>query len=1269
MPVAASLTDYLWGISTVMKCLFFVRRSLALLSLLTLTISLANVAQASSDDATRGISPPEAVTISNAGLAGSSMIVSSIALDDSTHFSLIAGGSCVAPPFELLGGESCTQLVVFDPQALGPLSANLLIISDAASVTNDTVALTGNGTPGPQPELSITPDPMDFGLVSAADLPITDVFTVSNTGDPGTSVVLNNAALSGAGQFSIVGDTCTGTTLNDGDACSVSIEFDSTNDGMFTGELEIQSSIGDETVAIQGSTQIPVQLAFVAQPADSVVNQVIAPAIVVEVQDSSGTRVALDNSTVIELVLANDPSGSASLGGTLSATVSAGQASFTDLTVDQVGFGFALSASDSALALSSDISTGFAVFSGPPAGLEFIAQPSDTGVGQTIAPPVIVRVVDAFGFTVTSDNSSELSLALVGGTPGALLSGGGPVTVSAGLASFAGLSVDQVGLAYQLAPSGVPGALSGPNSASFAITSVGSGTSISSVNPAGSQTVGQPYTVTVQVSGFNPTGTVTVTDGSDASCDIVLPAISCDLTSTSVGPKTLTANYPGDANNNPSSATASYSITQAAASLSIDAVDPVAQQAVNTPVTVTVSVTGFNPSGTVTIDDGDGSSCLIVLPADSCDLTSTTVGPKTITASYPGDSNNTADSDSTAYTIVAGAPASLSFSTQPVNGTAGVAFSVEVQVLDAFGNLVLADNASSIALNLIGGNASATLNGGAGQPVTNGVANFSALSVDLVGADYQLQAEAVGLSAATSDGFEIAAGPAAALRFDVQPSTTQVNSAISPDVVVSVRDGFGNLLFDDSTTTVGLSLQAPPGVALQNNAPVSVSNGLATFSGLAIDTSGVGYKLRAQDALSALPELDSALFNITESTSVTTIDSITPAASQTVGQAYMVQATVTGQAPSGVVVVSDDNGGSCQFAIPGQNSCALSSSVAGPTTLMASYAGDVNNASSSDSQAYLIDQAISTISSISVAPINEQTVGQPYTVTVALNGFNPTGVIEISDGAGAVCQIVPPQTGCSLSSNSVGPKTLSADYSGDGNNTSSSTTLAYSIVAVESTTSILGITPPGEQEVGLPYTVTVNVDGTSPSGTVTVQDGAGATCSFDLPEVGCELTSTTAGPRTISASYSGDADNSASSDAVAYTITSGTAAALAFALEPNLGIAGGPLLPGLVVSVVNSQGGLISDDNTTVIQVAIVTNPVSGGLSGTTTLQVVNGIADFSDLSIDQVGEGYQIEARVLSRGLSAIVTAPFDVKADQAFKDRFEALLDEVFKDRFERR
>jgi hypothetical protein len=49
-----------------------------------------------------------------------------------------------------------------------------------------------------------------------------------------------------------------------------------------------------------------------------------------------------------------------------------------------------------------------------------------------------------------------------------------------------------------------------------------------------------------------------------------------------------------------------------------------------------------------------------------------------------------------------------------------------------------------------------------------------------------------------------------------------------------------------------------------------------------------------------------------------------------------------------------------------------------------------------------------------------------------------------------------------------------------------------------------------------------------------------------------------------------------------------------------------------------------------------------GTLSGTKTVNAVNGVATFSDLSIDQVGNGYTLT--VTSAGIIGAESAPFNI-------------------------
>lgn len=72
--------------------------------------------------------------------------------------------------------------------------------------------------------------------------------------------------------------------------------------------------------------------------------------------------------------------------------------------------------------------------------------------------------------------------------------------------------------------------------------------------------------------------------------------------------------------------------------------------------TVAIAVTpggpGPAPTGTVTVTDGAGASCTINLPANSCNLVSSTPGLRTLTATYSGDAFYKPSSGQTQHTVL-----------------------------------------------------------------------------------------------------------------------------------------------------------------------------------------------------------------------------------------------------------------------------------------------------------------------------------------------------------------------------------------------------------------------------------------------------------------------------------------------------------------------------------------------------------------------------------------------------------------------------------------
>src|SRR4029077_8359551 len=81
--------------------------------------------------------------------------------------------------------------------------------------------------------------------------------------------------------------------------------------------------------------------------------------------------------------------------------------------------------------------------------------------------------------------------------------------------------------------------------------------------------------------------------------------------------------------------------------------------------------------------------------------------------------------------------------------------------------------------------------------------------------------------------------------------------------------------------------------------------------------------------------------------------------------------------------------------------------------------------------------------------------------------------------------------------------------------------------------------------------------------------------------------------------------------------------------------------PAVTVNVVDSGGRLVANSSAS-IGMAILNNPGSGTLGGTTSVSAVNGTATFSNLSIDKLGTGYTL--RATSGSLTAANSNAFNI-------------------------
>jgi hypothetical protein len=98
---------------------------------------------------------------------------------------------------------------------------------------------------------------------------------------------------------------------------------------------------------------------------------------------------------------------------------------------------------------------------------------------------------------------------------------------------------------------------------------------------------------------------------------------------------------------------------------------------------------------------------------------------------------------------------------------------------------------------------------------------------------------------------------------------------------------------------------------------------------------------------------------------------------------------------------------------------------------------------------------------------------------------------------------------------------------------------------------------------------------------------------------------------------------------------------LAFSVQPTNATAGGAISPAVQVEIQDAAGVPVASARDAVT-LAIGTNPASGTLSGTKTVNAVGGVATFSGLAIDKAGTGYTLAAS--SGTLTAVTSTTFNV-------------------------
>jgi len=318
------------------------------------------------------------------------------------------------------------------------------------------------------------------------------------------------------------------------------------------------------------------------------------------------------------------------------------------------------------------------------------------------------------------------------------------------------------------------------------------------------------------------------------------------------GTASASASFAGDANHDGTTASATFVIAKTASVATVVCTDATYTGAAIESCTASVS------------GSGGLNQALAVTYANNRE-----VGTASANASFPGDGNYTASTAAATFTVN---PGSLDhFLVEAAAGgpigarTAGTPFTVRVVAQDAYNNTVTAFNAP----------ATLTSTGAlAGGPVTTpafvgGVLTSQSITITGAGT-VALTATATGKTG-TSATFLVNPGAAHHLAFGVQPTNISAGKPMSPAVAVRIVDAYNNLVANDNTTTVSLSIGANPGGAvLTNGGARAAVNGVATFSGVALDKAGTNYTLTANSPSTPVLIGDtSAPFTITANLTLT----------------------------------------------------------------------------------------------------------------------------------------------------------------------------------------------------------------------------------------------------------------------------------------------------------------------------------------------------------------------------------------------------------------
>ena len=708
-------------------------------------------------------------------------------------------------------------------------------------------------------------------------------------------------------------------------------------------------------------------------------------------------------------------------------------------------------------------------------------------------------------------------------------------------------------------------------------------TTTTAVTPAtGTPSAGSSLVITAVVSSANagagalaPSGTVAFSlDGVAQGTGRLVAGLasgaqtnsSASLTITTpytAGAHKITGVYSGDANYDTStSPAATINVTASTPTVVLTPSSTTPGTGSNLTLSVTIAPPGAGtgaaaPTGTVTFTiNGNAVGTATVVPgasAGTANLTITTpgIGTYTAIANYSGDTN---------YNPAASAPVTINV------GKTGTSLTISPATTTPVANAPLKVTATltelSSSVNAPTGTVTFTLDG---APV--GTATIAGDPVATASITITAPATGNHTLAATYSGdntFATSTAPGVAITIAKTPTTIvanpatttpalgsslTVNSTITPSTY-GATDPTGTVSYTMDGVVMGAPVPVVPG------AP-STSSTTFTVNTAGTHTLGALYNGDGTYASSASNQVTLTVAKLTTTLTMTPATT-TPSA----GSSLLVTATINTSggstiAPSGTVTFTLDGAiagtGNVIATSPATATATFTVPSAGNHTLQATYNGDTNYAVSTATPVTL-NVAKSTPTMVLTPATTSPAAGSNLQLTAqisppAAGAAAPTGTVNFlvdgtAVGTALVVAATPATATLTIAAPAIGPHSITAVYSGDGNyNTVTSPGVTINVTKGTTTLTVTpaSTTPTANTTMLVTATINATVTGsTVPTGTISfTMDGApvGSGTVSGGTTASTTVTVPATGTHTLQASYSGDVNfNGSISPTVTFTV-------------------------------------------------------------------------------------------------------------------------------------